>query len=272
MSDKIIRDELLRSHRYQALSSDTAKLLFTHLLLASDHLSNAEATTTNLSIIMGRSMTEEVSATLLSELADRDLIRIYHDNGKRYIHIPRSRQRIRFLTSKHPRPPESIEDADVAKQYAAALEKHLLRTGSEINSLQQKVRRASDVSMTHVGRREEKRRTSTTKSKAYTATELPTDEHRQIAAASGIDCSLEFAKYSDWLAANGKQHKNRNAGFRNWLRKAAECKRLRPKSRHDALQEVAAEIMKPFQRGEQHGQRQELDITGSAERIADSLD
>lgn len=115
MADKLLRDELLRSHRYQSVSNDTAKLLFVHLTLSSDSLSNAEATTTALSIIMGRTITEEASATLLAELADRDLIRVYQADGKRYVHIPRSRQRIRYLRGKHPRPPKSIEDKEITE-------------------------------------------------------------------------------------------------------------------------------------------------------------
>lgn len=113
MSDKLVRDELLRSHRYQGLSSDTAKLLFLHLVLSSDSLSNAEATTTALSIIMRRDITEEAAAVLLGEMADRDLIRLYDDGDKRYVHIPRSRQRIRYLTGKHPRPPDHLEDKQI---------------------------------------------------------------------------------------------------------------------------------------------------------------
>ena len=114
MSDKLVRDELLRSHRYQTLSSDTAKLLFFHILLSSDGHSNAEVTSTALSILMRREISEEIGAPLLAELADKDLLRLYEYDGKRYAHIPRSRQRIRYPTSKHPRPPKSIEDKNIS--------------------------------------------------------------------------------------------------------------------------------------------------------------
>ena len=118
MSDKLVRDEILRSHRYQSLSSDTAKLLFLHLLLSSDNLSNAEATTTSIGIMMGRAFQEEAVAVLVSEIADRDLVRIYTVDGKRYVHIPRSRQRIRYLNGKHPRPPQNIEDKEIIELIA----------------------------------------------------------------------------------------------------------------------------------------------------------
>ncbi len=38
---------------------------------------------------------------------------IYDANAKRYVHIPRSRQRIRYLSGKHPRPPPSVEDKEI---------------------------------------------------------------------------------------------------------------------------------------------------------------
>lgn len=114
MSDKLVRDEILRSHRYQTLSTDTVKLFFIHLMLSSDGHSNAETTTTALSIIMGRTISEETAAALLAELADKDLIRLYQVDGKRYAHIPRARQRIKHPNAKHPRPPKNVEDKQIS--------------------------------------------------------------------------------------------------------------------------------------------------------------
>ena len=120
MTTKLVRDELLRSHRYQTLSTDTAKLFFFHLLLASDGHSNAEVNTTILSAIMGRHITDEIAAKILGELADHDLIRPYQYDGKTYIHIPRSRQRIRHPSAKHPRPPKTVEDKQISELIAKA--------------------------------------------------------------------------------------------------------------------------------------------------------
>ncbi len=114
MTDKVVRDELLRSHRFQRLSGDTPKLLFLVLLLSSDNLSNAEYNTTVISAAMGRPITEEAAATLLMELSDRDLVRPYLFEGAQYVHIPRSRQRIRYLHGKHPRPPKKMEDKQIS--------------------------------------------------------------------------------------------------------------------------------------------------------------
>jgi len=133
MADKLIRDEILRSHRYQSISNDTAKLLFLHLVLSTDGLSNAEATPTALSLIMRRDISEESAASLLGELHDRDLVRIYYVQDKRFVHVPRSRQRIRYIKGKHPRPPAEVED-------------------NEIKELLEKVGLKSDLSLTQVGR------------------------------------------------------------------------------------------------------------------------
>jgi len=95
----------------------------------------------------------------------------------------------------------------------------------------------------------------------------PSDEHRRIAAASGVECSLEFAKYTDWLKTNGKRHKDQHAGFRNWLRKAGE---LKPKqSKHDALMSVAQQIWKGQPNETSANER---DIIGQSERLEESGD
>jgi hypothetical protein len=52
----------------------------------------------------------------------------------------------------------------------------------------------------------------------------PTDEHREIAAARGVDFDLELAKFRDHEFAQPKS--NASAAFRNWLRGARST--LRP--------------------------------------------
>jgi len=148
MPDRIVRDELLRSHRYRTLSSDTSRLLFMHLLLSVDSFGNAEANNTAISDAVHRPLDDATVAKLLGELADADLIRLYQIDEKAYLHIPRFRQRIRYLNTKHPRPPESIE----CKEVKDMLAKVRLRAGEVLPKTPE------------VKRREEKR------SKALTAT------------------------------------------------------------------------------------------------------
>lgn len=115
MPDRIVRDELLRSHRYRTLSSDTVRLLFLHLLLTVDNLGNAEATSTAIGDVLHRNVDAQTAAKLLSELADADLVRSYQVGGKPYLHIPRFRQRLKYLGSKHPRPPSQVECTEIKK-------------------------------------------------------------------------------------------------------------------------------------------------------------
>lgn len=131
MPDRIVRDELLRSHRYRTLTSDTTRLLFVHLLLHADSLGNCEATTTALGDAMGRQVDEATATKWLDELSDVDLVRVYVVGLKRYCHIPRFRQRLRYPNGKHPRPPAGMEC-------------------SEIRELAAKVRPQSDQSQTTV--------------------------------------------------------------------------------------------------------------------------
>jgi len=113
MPDRIVRDELLRSHRYRTLSSDTSRLLFMHLLLSVDSFGNAEANNTAISDAVHRPLDDATVAKLLGELSDADLIRLYQIDEKAYLHIPRFRQRLRYLNTKHPRPPESVECKEI---------------------------------------------------------------------------------------------------------------------------------------------------------------
>lgn len=114
MPDRMIRDELLRSPRYRTLSSDTARLLFLHLLLHVDNLGNFEAHPIAIADVLRRPIEPESVAKLLAEFADVDLIRLYADrSGKQYLHIPRFRQRMKYLGSKYPRPPVEIECPEI---------------------------------------------------------------------------------------------------------------------------------------------------------------
>lgn len=110
MPDRIIRDDLLDSDRYLGLSSDTARMLFIHLVLAADDLGNTEASPLFIRRrLLASPLEDQVLVKLLSELADSDLIRLYEVEGKRYAHIPRFGQRLRYMKGQYPRPPQSME-------------------------------------------------------------------------------------------------------------------------------------------------------------------
>lgn len=95
---------------------------------------------------------------------------------------------------------------------------------------------------TKASTREEKRRDiDTSVSIASKKLAVPSDEHRSLAAELGVDCEAQFLRYRDWLAANGKSQKDERAGFRNWLRKAAEYKK--GPSRSSVAAELFGEII-----------------------------
>ena len=138
MPDRIVRDELMRSHRYVTLSSDTVRLFFVHCILTADSLGNLEATTTSTTAMMGRQIEQSTLAKWIAELDHVGIIRAYLVDDKQYVHIPRFRQRLRYIKGKHPRPPSEVEC-------------------KEISNLLEKVRPQSDHSQTTVGRSEVKR-------------------------------------------------------------------------------------------------------------------
>lgn len=99
---------MLDSHRYGGLS-DSAKLLFIHLLLVADDLGCTTITPTFLRRrVFYNQPTNEHIAKLVTELVDVDLIRLYQHEGGEYAFIPRFRQRLQRTTSKHPKPPDSV--------------------------------------------------------------------------------------------------------------------------------------------------------------------
>lgn len=218
MPDRIIRDELLRSHRYVTLSSDTLRVLFVHLILSADSLGNAEATTTALGAAMGRQVDEATAAKWLSELADVDLVRTYQAAGKRYVHVPRFRQRLRYVNGKHPHPPAEIEC-------------------SEIKELLAKVGPQSGPGQTKVGpqsaevKRSEVKRSKSSAASARIALSaeagwvgvLDSDRALWKAAYPAIDVETQLASAEAWARANPANRKSNWKRFlTNWMSRAQE--------------------------------------------------
>lgn len=86
--------------------------------------------------------------------------------------------------------------------------------------------------------REEKRRANTS---LRDVLEAPSEEHRSLARSLGVDCDEQFQRYRDHFKANGRSHRDQQAGFRNWLRKAADfADKKRPAGREPSLAEKRA--------------------------------
>jgi len=116
MPDRLIRDELLNSERYWSVS-DEAKLLYIHLILSADDTArySGKNFTLRTRCFSGRGMESNRMEILLTELVDQDLIRLYFVNDERFIFIPRFKQRLRFVNSKYPKPPNEINDIVIKK-------------------------------------------------------------------------------------------------------------------------------------------------------------
>jgi hypothetical protein len=120
MPDRILRDEILSSERYWSVSLE-AQQLFIHIILIVDDASRCSGNNFTLrsKCFQGRPVNPDRLEKLLGELIDADLVRAYQagyqggiDFGtERYLFLPRSRQRKRYLaSSKYPAPPKEISD------------------------------------------------------------------------------------------------------------------------------------------------------------------
>jgi hypothetical protein len=111
MPDRVIRDELLTSERYWSVPIE-AQQLFVHLLLVADSLSrfSGKNFTIRSECYPGQQRNPDMIEQLLALLHDADLIRLYTVGDQRYGFIPRYRQRLRYLRSEFPEPPDEIND------------------------------------------------------------------------------------------------------------------------------------------------------------------
>lgn len=236
MSDRIIRDELLTSERYWAVSNE-AKLLYIHLILNADDTArfSGKNFTLRTACFPSQAMQPEHMERLLNELQEQDLIRLYMVEGERFVFIPRFKQRLRFINSKFPPPPNEINDLMIKKSDSSQT-KDVPKTDSS----QQKRR--------EVKRREEKsiappdgvldsgdeaqsdkptKKTTACKpddvsdevwdgwlshrrTKKATVSELVMKQHREEANLAGLslDQALTFAISKGWVAFNANYYRN----------------------------------------------------------------
>lgn len=113
MPDRIVRDELLESDRWLSVPRNTHRLAFVCLLLQADALGNMEGSDGRLWRLWRdplRLDARTAIAEILDSLLSADLIRLYEVDGKRLIHIPRYRQRLRYLGRVQPASPWTTDD------------------------------------------------------------------------------------------------------------------------------------------------------------------
>lgn len=112
MSDRLIRDEILESERFAALTDNAHRCAFYACLLTADCLGNMEAGAGRLLrlwSLYGIGTAEAIAQTITA-LNKVDLARPYEHDGKRYLHIPRYRQSLRFAKRLHPLSPWTTDE------------------------------------------------------------------------------------------------------------------------------------------------------------------
>jgi hypothetical protein len=104
--DRILRDEILDSERWLAVDC-SAKLAFVACLLKCDAVGNLDAQPLRLYRLWRDfgAGTVEASENVLRQLEAADLVREYLVDKRRFIHIPRFGQRVRYVGSLHPSSP-----------------------------------------------------------------------------------------------------------------------------------------------------------------------
>lgn len=110
MPTRMIRGDLLDSERYWNCSAE-ARCLYISILLSADDTARCQGSEY---FLRTRCLANTVPASripkLVAELVDEDLIRLYQCGAAQFIFVPRFRQRLRYLNSKHPAPPNEIND------------------------------------------------------------------------------------------------------------------------------------------------------------------
>ena len=116
MPSRLIRSEMLESERLQTLPVE-ARWMFVCIALSADDLGLFEASP----YIIGRraGIDPKQVPALLQLCADADLIRLYEVAEKRYLFIPRFRQRLQIKRSRFPRPPDAlmVDDEDASSKF-----------------------------------------------------------------------------------------------------------------------------------------------------------
>jgi len=145
MSDRIIRDEILTSERYWLISNE-AKLLYIHLILNVDDTArfSGKNFTLRASCFPGQLMDPVQMERMLDELQSQDLIRLYTVEQERYVFIPRFKQRLRFINSKFPPPPNEINDLEIKKSVLSPSQDNL-KTDSRPPKLREVKRREENT-------------------------------------------------------------------------------------------------------------------------------
>ncbi len=110
MPDRIIRDELLESERFldPSLTNDD-RMAWIAVALKADALGNLEGAPGALKRLWGRFDITAIDQTI-AKLIAVDLLRTYEADSKRYLHLPRYKQHLRYVSRICPLSPWTTDE------------------------------------------------------------------------------------------------------------------------------------------------------------------
>ena len=229
MPDRVIRDELLESDRWQDLPTDTDRLAYVGMRIRSDDFGNMEAGPRRLFKFFHKFTqikTDEAAAVTLQHLADADMIRFYTCEGREFVHLPRGRPTNSYLVRKCPPSPWCDPDIKLGKHVRSVrnqgLAKNLLVTLQERNK---------DVPQgVGVGVGEKLIVASSKRKRKNPSTPVPnefeiTEEMHDWAVSKGLPAdrvNLETDQWLDHHKAKASRFDDWDASWRTWIRNAVK--------------------------------------------------
>jgi hypothetical protein len=227
LPDRVIRDELLDSERWLSLKRNTHRLAFVCLLLRCDAFGNLEGADGQLWRAWRDPLNLQDRAAIpeiLEALISADLLRVYEAGGKRYLHIPRTRFRLRYVNRVCPLSPwTTTEEKQILTKNSPGANQE--QTGSAPDSRRPSKEKLREVGVKVLGV------VSENKLRLARATRLPADwslpDHWKTWAVTVhhlepdrvVRISLGFRDF--WIAKAGADAAKLDwfATFRNWIRR-----------------------------------------------------
>lgn len=258
MPSRIVRASLLESDKWLGLAHPVERLAYVVLLLTVDDLGTAEASDGQLIRLWRDSCnfkSGEDAQRILQSLADADLVRVYTVEGKRYVFVPRFRQRFRARTLRVPPPPENLlqDEPEFLENIRQINNRVREMTDNGLTDAGQLAGNGQTVAPVGVGVVEDvgdggdvtlepsnghnhadRHRT------AKRATSLPmdfmvTETMREWATSKGLNPTVlqsETEKFLDHHRSKGNTFKDWEAAWRKWMRNAIDWS----KNNHSSIQ------------------------------------
>jgi len=202
MPDRIIREELLESEAWLGLKDNADRSAWIAVALSVDNFGDMPAGALRLVRLWrcyGIDSPEKV-ARALGDLSDVDLIRLYTDDGKPYLHVPRFGQHLRWVGHAWPLSPWATDE----EKQSVAKKSHKQRGGTHSNAENRSVPHAEVDLDLEV---EEKKNTPSCANAVALGTPGVAERRVRRAAMSGHDASHDPGFIAFWSAYPKKRSK-----------------------------------------------------------------